>query len=185
MEYYHLVTRKPMYKGQIVDFSNGEHNRLYEFWMKREERAEDGKDVFDILNSKSKEEQDISVVSTYVFCQSRAVRETITELVRVKAFPHLPSRFSCLYVCKTLEETKKWKENFESYNREVLQIVKLRTDMPAFTGDAVLLPKVNGESFDKKIQQAYQYWSGESNEEMEETLISGKIEVVEIIEDYQ
>lgn len=67
MEYYHLVTRKPMYKGQIIDFSNGEHNRLYEFWMKREERAEDGKDVFDILNSKSKEEQDISVVSTYVF----------------------------------------------------------------------------------------------------------------------
>lgn len=57
--------------------------------------------------------------------------------------------------------------------------------MPAFTGDAVLLPKVNGESFDKKIQQAYQYWSGESNGEMEETLISGKIEVVEIIEDYQ
>lgn len=39
MEYYHLVTRKPMYKGQVIDFSNGEHNRLYEFWMKREERT--------------------------------------------------------------------------------------------------------------------------------------------------
>lgn len=185
MEYYHLVTRKPMYKGQIIDFSNGEHNRLYEFWMKREERTEEGKDTFDILSGQDVREQDMSVVSTYVFCQSRAVRETIAELVRVKDFSHLPSRFSCLYVCKTLEEIKKWKENFESYNRTVLQVVKLRTNKPAFTGDATLLPKVNGESFDKKIQQAYQYWSGESCGEMTETLISGKIEVVEIVEDYQ
>ena len=46
MEYYHLVTRIPMYKGQIIDFSKGEHNRLYEFWMKREERTEEGKDTF-------------------------------------------------------------------------------------------------------------------------------------------
>lgn len=52
MEYYHLVTRIPMHKGQIIDFSNGEHNRLYEFWMKREDRTEDGRDTFDILNEK-------------------------------------------------------------------------------------------------------------------------------------
>lgn len=51
MEYYHLVTRKPMYKGQMIDLSNGEHNRLYEFWMNREERTQDGRDVFDILRS--------------------------------------------------------------------------------------------------------------------------------------
>ena len=184
MEYYHLVTRKPMYKGQVIDFSNGEHNRLYTFWMEREERTEDGRDVFDVLNDGDAKEN-TKVVSSYVFCQSRAVRETIAELVRVKSFPDLPSRFSCLYVCKTLEETMKWKENFDSYNREVLQIVKLRTDKPAFTGDAALLPKVNGESFDKKLQQAYQYWAGETNGDMEETLISGKIEVVDIIEDYQ
>lgn len=184
MEYYHLVTRIPMYKGQIIDFSNGEHNRLYKFWMEREERTEDGRDVFDVLND-GDEKENTEVVSSYVFCQSRAVRETIAELVRIKSFPDLPSRFSCLYVCKTLEETMKWKENFESYNREVLQIVKLKTDKPAFTGDAALLPKVNGESFDKKLQQAYQYWSGETNGDMEETLISGKIEVVDIIEDYQ
>ncbi len=184
MEYYHLVTRKPMYKGQVIDFSNGEHNRLYTFWMEREERTEDGRDVFDVLNDGDAKEN-TKVVSSYVFGQSRAVRETIAELVRVKSFPDLPSRFSCLYVCKTLEETMKWKENFESYNREVLQIVKLKTDKPAFTGDASLLPKVNGESFDKKLQQAYQYWSGETNGDMEETLISGKIEVVDIIEDYQ
>ena len=43
---------KTMHKGQIIDFSNGEHNRLYEFWMKREDRTEDDRDTFDILNEK-------------------------------------------------------------------------------------------------------------------------------------
>ena len=78
----------------------------------------------------------------------------------------------------------KWKENFESFDRKVLQLIHLRTDRPSFTGDAALLPKVNGESFDKKIAQARRYWSGELTGEMEETLIDGRIEVVEIIEEY-
>lgn len=185
-EYYHLVTRKPMYKGQMIDLSNGEHNRLYEFWMNREERTQDGRDVFDILNEKNllnAEEQKVLV--DYVFCQSRAVRETITEFVRINSFSHLPSRFSCLYVCDTIEGIMKWKKNFEQYNRTVLQLVKLRSDKSAFTGDASLLPKVNGESFDKKIEQANRYWSGEVSEGLEETLLGGKIEVLEIIQDYR
>ncbi len=185
MEYYHLVTRNPMYKGQIIDFSNGEYNRLYEFWMKREERTEDGRDVFDILNEKrmlSDEEENVLV--NYVFCQSRAVRETITEYVRKIRFSHLPSRFSCLYVCDSIEGALKWKKNFEQYNRTVLQLVKVKSNTPAFTGDASLLPEVNGDSFDKKINQASRYWSGELLGVLEETLLGGKIEVVEIIEDY-
>lgn len=126
MEYYHLVTRIPMHKGQIIDFSNGEHNRLYEFWMKRENRTEDGRDTFDILNEKRPiNDEENQVLASYVFCQSRAVRETITELVRVNSFAHLPSRFSCLYVCDTIEKALKWKHNFEENNRTVLQLVKL------------------------------------------------------------
>lgn len=185
MEYYHLVTRMPMHKGQVIDFSKGEHNRLYEFWMKREERAEDGSDVFELLRGKKiMNSEDMALVSNYVFHQSRAVRETITELVRVKWFQNRPSRFSCLYVSSTMEEALKWKENFESYNRSVLQIVKLKSDQPSFTGDAALLPGINGESFDKKIKQACEYWSGKLLGEMEETLIGGTIEVTEIINDF-
>ena len=78
----------------------------------------------------------------------------------------------------------KWKQNFESYNRTVLQLVKLKSDAPAFTGDASLLPEVNGDSFDKKMEQANRYWSGELLGVLEETLLGGKIEVVEIVEDY-
>ena len=94
MDYYHLVTRKSMYLGQIIDFSNGEHNRLYEFWMTREERNAEGRDAFDILEKKDINADNLDVISGYVFNQSRAVRETIAELVRVKEFPNLPSRFS-------------------------------------------------------------------------------------------
>lgn len=185
MEYYHLVTRIPMYKGQIIDFSNGEHNRLYEFWMKREDRTEDGRDVFDILNEKrTLNNEEHKVFVNYVFCQSRAVRETIAELVRTTSFPQYPSRLSCLYVCDTKEKAMKWKQNFESYNRTVLQLVKLKSDALAFTGDASLLPEVNGDSFDEKIKQATRYWSGELLGVLEETLLGGKIEVVEIVEDY-
>lgn len=185
MEYYHLVTRIPMYKGQIIDFSNGQHNRLYEFWMKREDRSQDGRDAFDILNeNRPLNDEEEKVLIDYVFCQSRAVRETITELVRMKSFPQFPSRLSCLYVCDTLEKAMKWKQNFEDNNRTVLQLVKLKSDAPAFTGDASLLPEVNGDSFDKKIEQANRYWSGELPGILEETLLGGKIEVVEIIEDY-
>lgn len=73
MEYYHLVTRIPMCKGQIIDFSNGEHNRLYEFWMKREDKTEDGRDIFSILNDKQFfDDEEQKVLLNYVFCQSRA-----------------------------------------------------------------------------------------------------------------
>ena len=43
---------------------------------------------------------------------------------------------------------------------------------------------MNGDSFDEKIKQANLYWSGEIVGVLEETLLGGKIEVVEIIEDY-
>ena len=63
-------------------------------------------------------------------------------------------------------------------------MVKLKSDTSAFMGDASLLPAVNGDSFDKKIKQAQRYWSGELLGILEETLLVGKFEVVEIIEDY-
>ncbi|WP_167958018.1 DUF2441 domain-containing protein [Anaerosporobacter faecicola] len=183
MDYYHLVTRIPMEKGQIIDFENGNTNRLYDFWMKREARTEDGKDIFDVLTA-NKLQEEIGIAYDYVFNQARAVRETIMELVRVQLYPERPSRFSCLYVSESLENIGKWKENFESYNREVLQLVKLRSNIEAFTGDASLLPEINGDSFDKKIQQAKRYWSGERHGELEETLLGGRIEVVEIVKEY-
>lgn len=184
MTYYHLVTRIPMYEGQIIDFSGNNHNRLYDFWMKREARREDGADVFQVLNENDYSDGGKNLIQDYVYNQSRAVRETIAELVRVTDFPEKPSRLKCLYVCKTLEEAQKWKENFQSFNRKILQLVELSSDGVSFTGDAAFLPQVNGDSFEKKLAQAKQYWSGELKDELVETLLGGKIKVERIIEDY-
>lgn len=184
MKYYHLVTRVPMEEGQIIDFSDDNYNRLYDFWMKREARRADGADVFRVLEEDDFSDAGKSVIYDYVYNQSRAVRETICELVRITYFSDKPSRLKCLYVCKTLEEAYKWKENFEKYNRKILQLVELSSDGESFTGDAAFLPEVNGDSFEKKMEQAKRYWSGETKGELVETILGGKIKVEKIIEDF-
>ncbi len=62
-------------------------------------------------------------------------------MVRLQEYPNYPSRLSCLYAAKSYEDVLKWKALFDSYNREVLQIVKLRVIGNYFEGDGNLLPK--------------------------------------------
>ena len=185
MNYYHLVTRIQMFEGQIIDITGEYNNRLYDFWMKRENRTEDGKDIFSVLEQNDFSDSGRNVIYGYADTEGHAVRETITELVRISTFPEKPSRFKCLYACKNIEDALKWKENFESYHREVLQLIEISTKGPVFTGDAGLLPLINGDSFDKKMEQAKRYWSGELVGELEETLVGGKITVEKIIENYK
>mgnify|MGYP002067892093 FL=1 len=78
----------------------------------------------------------------------------------------------------------KWKELFDSYNRKVLQIVKLRVIGNSFEGDGNLLPNNDAAPFSRKIDQAREYWLGNVKNELPEILIDGKIEVVEVIEDF-
>ncbi|UNL83178.1 DUF2441 domain-containing protein [Priestia koreensis] len=51
-------------------------------------------------------------------------------------------------------------------------------------GDGSSLPKEDGISFAKKMEQAREYWKGNRHSELPELLIDGKIEVVEIMKDY-
>lgn len=53
------------------------------------------------------------------------------------------------------------------------------------TLEAALKWRENFESFDRKIQQARDYWSDRLTGEMEKTLLGGKIRVERILEDYQ
>ncbi|MFE5129257.1 DUF2441 domain-containing protein, partial [Bacillus mobilis] len=89
-----------------------------------------------------------------------------------------------LYAAKSYEDALKWKALFDSYNREILQIVKLRVIGSSFEGDGNLLPKEDGIPFSQKMDQAKEYWKGNVNNELPELLINGKIEVVEIIDDF-
>lgn len=187
---YHIVTNKKMELGQIIHFDDGQHNTLYRFFFEKELMNSKGDDAIQILQSLHSndglhlDKEDAEVVSRYMGQTIRAIRETITEMVRLQVYPDYPSRFSCMYAAKTYEDALKWKVLFESYNRKVLQIVKLRVKGSYFEGDANLLPKEDGVPFAQKIVQAKEYWKGNVNNELPELLINGEIEVVEILDDF-
>lgn len=187
---YHLVTRKKMSVGQIINFDKKQKNTLYSFFFEREQLNSKGEDFIQILQghytndglSLNKENADVAI--KYADQTIRAIREMIVEMVRLQEYPEYPSRMSCLYATKDYEDVLKWKELFDSYNRKVLQIVKLRVIGNSFEGDGNLLPKNDAAPFSRKIDQAREYWLGNVKNELPEILIDGKIEVVEVIEDF-
>ncbi|AZJ20492.1 MULTISPECIES: DUF2441 domain-containing protein [Bacillus] len=187
---YHIVTREKMNIGQIIHFDKNQTNTLFHFFFEREHLNSNGEDPMQILKEHYTNEElhinneNAKVVMNYMNQTIRAVRETIVEMVRLQEFPEYPSRLSCLYAAKSYEDTLKWKALFDSYNREVLQIVKLRVIGNCFEGDGNLLPKEDGIPFSQKIEQAREYWKGNVSNELPELLINGKIEVVEIIDDF-
>lgn len=187
---YHIVTRKKMNLGQIIRFDNNQNNTLYRFFFEREHLNSKGDDIIQILQDHytndglNMNNENAEVTIKYVDQTIRAIREVIVEMVRLQEYPDYPSRLSCLYATKSYEDALKWKEIFDSYNRNVLQIVKLRVIGNSFLGDANLLPKEDGVPFSRKIDQAREYWKGNVNTELPELLVNGKIEVIEIIDDF-
>ena len=187
---YHIVTGTKMEIGQIIHFEKNQHNTLYRFFFEREQVNSNGDDLFQILNKQDIKEgfkltgEEAKVAIDYIDQTIRAVREVITEMVRLQEYPDYPSRLSCLYAAKSYNDVLKWKVLFDSYNRKVLQIVKLRVLGKSFEGDANLLPKEDGSSFSRKIEQARQYWSGNVTNDLPELLINGIMEVVDIMEDF-
>ncbi|MCP1122498.1 DUF2441 domain-containing protein [Bacillus sp. 3103sda1] len=187
---YHIVTRKKMSLGQIINFGKSQNNTLYRFFFEREQLNSKGEDFIQIFQGHYTNEglnlnkEDSEVAIKYIDQTIRAIREVIVEMIRLQEYPEYPSRLSCLYAAKSYEDALKWKELFDSYNRKVLQIVKLRVIGNSFEGDGNLLPKEDGIPFSQKIEQAREYWKGNVKNELPELLINGKIEVVEIINDF-
>ncbi|WP_210089331.1 DUF2441 domain-containing protein [Paenibacillus turicensis] len=187
---YHLVTKKKMSLGQIISFDDNQKNTLYHFFFEKERRNAQGEDFIQILYGHytdeglkmSKEDADVAV--SYVGQTIRAIREVIVEMVRLQEYPQYPSRLSCLYATRSYEDALEWKKIFDSYHRKVLQLVKLRVIGSYFEGDGELLPKEDGASFSVKIEQAREYWRGNVKNELPELLINGRIEVIEIVEDF-
>ena len=187
---YHIVTNKKMELGQVITFDKDQKNTLYRFFFEKELVNQQNEDCMQILNDHYTDEglnlgkEDANVLVQYAGHTMRAIREVIAEMVRLQEFPTYPSRLSCLYAARSYEEVLKWKAIFASYNRKVLQIVKLRVIGDYFEGDGELLPTLEAVPFHRKIEQAREYWKGNEKNELPELLINGKIEVTEIIDDY-
>lgn len=187
---YHIVTRNRMSLGQLINFDRKQKNTLYRFFFEREQLNSNGEDFMRILQRHYTSEglildkENSQVVVNYADQTVRAIREVITEMVRLQEYPGFPSRLSCLYAAKSYEDVLKWKDVFDSYNRKVSQVVKLRVNGRLFEGDGNLLPKEDAVPFERKIEQAREYWKGNVHNELPELLIDGSIEVVEIIHDF-
>lgn len=187
---YHIVTKKKMSLGQVIYFDDNQKNTLYHFFFGKERLNSKGEDFIQILYGHYTDEglkmnkENAEVAISYVGQTIRAIREVIVEMVRLQEYPEYPSRLSCLYAAKSYEDALKWKDIFDSYNRKVLQLVKLRVVGSFFEGDGNLLPKEDGVPFSLKIEQARAYWKRNVKNELPELLINGKIEVVEILEDF-
>ncbi|HWJ76765.1 MAG TPA: DUF2441 domain-containing protein [Niallia sp.] len=186
---YHIVTDKKMELGQVITFDKDQKNTLYRFFFEKELVNQQNEDCMQILNDHYTDEglnlgkEDANVLVQYAGHTMRAIREVIAEMVRLQEFPTYPSRLSCLYAARSYEEVLKWKAIFASYNRKVLQIVKLRVIGDYFEGDGELLPTLEAVPFHRKIEQAREYWKGNEKNELPELLINGKMEVTEIIDD--
>lgn len=186
-EYYHIVTKEPFSIGQRITFDASTKNNLYNFFFKKEFRSQNGKDAYEIIGDGKCEDgliinkSDANVILKYNDITIRAIRESILEMVRLEQFPEYPSRLNCLYVSRKYEDIMEWKNIFESYKRNIVQIVKIKANGNYFEGDGDLLPKEDAVSFESKIRQAKEYWGNKNEIALSEILVDGEIEIVEII----
>ena len=171
MEFYHVVTERPMYLGQEIVFDDKHHSGVYERIYKEKELV-------------NKVYSGIEVELTDDL--KKALREFALEKVRVKEFPDYPSRLSCLYVSNTLEDAMFWYNIFIEQGRPTFQLVKLSVDGSYFTGDAWNCFSGTND-INCNLELARRYWENKPNLKGEkpivETLVDGKIKVIEIIKE--
>ncbi|GIN59101.1 hypothetical protein J8TS2_34200 [Lederbergia ruris] len=175
---YHVVTEKPMKLGQIIIFDNNHFNGVYNRVMACKNILDGDKPI----DSDSK-----FILSNLEYWTVRTYRELALEKVRQEKYPNYPSRMSCLYTSKTLSGAEMWANSFINSGRKVYQIVKLQTDGKVFDGDAYNV--FDGtDNAEENERNADYYWSNKPNKlgkkQLVETLIDGKIEVVEIVKEF-
>ena len=172
---YHTVTDKPMSVGQKIVFNETNHNGVYKRVCEKLDM------VNEIYSNPGKFNVDTLEHHTRV-----ALRELALEKVRQIICPESPSRMSCLYVSGTIAEAEQWAESFVNWGRPTYSIVKLKIEGNKFVGDSY-------NCFDATLNEhenllfAEKYWNNEPNKygkaPINEILVNGDIEVVEIIKE--
>lgn len=175
MYVYHVVTERPMQVGQQITFDEIHHNGVYK---RVYEKIDIVKDIYANPSKYNTEKLEHHT--------SVALRELALEEVRLKKYPTYPSRMSCLYVSKTLEEADNWGKFFAEIERPTYHIVKLKVEGNCYVGDAT---KCFDGQLDKQenLKLAERYWDNKSDETDNlpicEMLVDGCITVVEIVKE--
>lgn len=174
---YHVVTDRPLKLGQHILFDEDHHSGVYERVIAR----------LDTVNEIYRDSQKYEGTELE-YPVSVALRELALEEIRQKYYPDYPSRMGCLYVSETLQESQNWAKYFIGLGRPTFSIVKVKVTGDCFIGDAT-------KCFDgtvhreENLRMAEKYWENGQNPQEEppirEYLVSGDIEIVEIIQEFR
>ncbi|MCH7395220.1 DUF2441 domain-containing protein [Acinetobacter dispersus] len=105
-------------------------------------------------------------------------RELILENIRLAHYPQLPSRFKCLWVTPSYEESAAW--IFEFLPGQDKKIVTLTSNSPIIRVDSNFLPLAT-DSLGEKERKAHAYWSGEESDNPKiEYLFAGTAEIIAV-----
>lgn len=172
---YHVVTERPMQLGQHILFDDTHHSGVYERVMGR----------LDVVNDIYRNPQKYENIELE-YPVMVALRELALEEVRQEKYPDYPSRMGCLYVSATLQESIQWADYFVKLGRPTFQIVRVKVTGNRFVGDATKC--FDGvTSKEQNLSMAEKYWENGPNPPEEppihEFLVSGDIEVVEIVKE--
>ena len=170
---YHVVTERPMEKGQILRFDGASQTGVFRRVMEKRGAVEAIYAHPDQFDADSMEHH------TRV-----ALRELALEEVRKERFPDFPSRLNCLYVSATMEEAEIWAESFIRWGRPTYHIVKVRLAGRIFEGDACNCFDASADR-ERNLARAQRYWMNLPNEQgkppVREILADGEIDVLEIV----
>lgn len=173
--FYHVVTNKPMYVGQKINFTEDNQSGVYKRVMEKEDLV---KDIY--LHPENYHQEDLEHHTKV------ALRELAMEEVRQQHFPNYPSRLKSLYVSTNIDDAYMWANSFIKKDRVVFQIVKLKTSGNSFTGNAYNCFEGTTNK-EHNLKESFKYWNNIIEDETKiiyETIIDGEIEVVEIIETF-
>lgn len=181
---YHAVTERPMHISQVITFDKNNPNGVF----KRVQCVQRLRNIENIDTDKLDDLEKMILNNLKRWCMI-ADRELALEKIRKEKFPMYPSRMACLYVSLNVEDAIKWADLFKNYyNREVYSVVKLIVSGNIFTGYADNcwqkdLPK------SEHLIRAEKYWRNDEPIQGDkttcETIVSGKIQVVEILKEYK
>jgi len=172
---YHVVTERPMYKGQRIIFDETHQSGVYKRVYDREKIVKAIYAHPEMYDTEQLEHH------TQV-----ALRELALEEIRLKKYPQYPSRLACLYVSEDLERAGHWGDFFASVGRPTYHIVKLEIEGPVFRGDATKCFKGTTD-YRENRRLAELYWENKPREDGEEEILeilaAGHITVLEIVKE--
>lgn len=173
MQFYHVVTDRPVELGQHIIFDDTHHSGVYRRVM----------DKLPIVREIYRDPQRYKDVELEHHTDV-ALRELALEKVRREKYPDYPSRLAALYVSKSLKEAEQWAEYFAKIGRPTYCIVRVEVKGRCFEGDAY-------KCFDgtpdeqENLRLAEIYWKNGPNEDgrdpITEILVDGDILIAEIV----